>query len=220
MQDKEYYLASIPTIRHNRPDMMKSGNLDLLPAPQAHSDAQLIEIWLHGRSPHTQRAYARRYRPLLAPGQGSRSPAVTLADLQNFADSLGRSGPRQPLPHPLRVKSLLGFGHRIGYLPFDVGRALRLPAMRSRLAERILPEADVHRMLSLEPTPRNRAILLLLYASGVRVSELCGLCWRDVQPNGDGVQITVFGKGAKTRAIQLPESVAKLLDTRPRRCRR
>lgn len=33
------------------------------------------------------------------------------------------------------VKSLLAFGHRIGYLPFDIGRALRLPAVRSRLAE-------------------------------------------------------------------------------------
>jgi integrase/recombinase XerD len=50
--------------------------------------------------------------------------------------------------------------------------------------------------------------LLLLYASGVRVSEVNGLCWRDVQANGDGAQITVFGKGGKTRAIQLPASVA------------
>ena len=60
------------------------------------------------------------------------------------------------------VKSLLAFGHRIGYLPFDVGRVLRLPALRDKLAERILPEADVHRMLSLEPKERNRAILTLL----------------------------------------------------------
>jgi integrase/recombinase XerD len=96
-------------------------------------------------------------------------------------------------------------------LPFDVGRALRLPAVRGRLAERILPEADVHRILSLETNQRNRALLLLLYASGVRVSEACGLCWRDVRPNGDGVQITVFGKGGKTRAIQLPATVAQVL---------
>jgi integrase/recombinase XerD len=53
--------------------------------------------------------------------------------------------------------------------------------------------------------------LLLLYASGVRVSEVGGLYWRDVQANGDGAQITVFGKGGKTRAIQLPASVATTL---------
>jgi len=86
-----------------------------------------------------------------------------------------------------------------------------LPAVRNRLAERILPEADLHRILSLESNPRNRAILTLLYASGIRVSELCGLCWRDVQPNGDGGQITVFGKGGVTRSVQVPASVWKLV---------
>ena len=73
--------------------------------------------------------------------------------------------------------------HRTRYLPYDVGHALRLPAVRSRLAERILPEADLHRVLSLETNPRNRAILTLLYASGMRVSEVCSLCWRDLRPN-------------------------------------
>jgi len=92
-----------------------------------------------------------------------------------------------------------------------VGRVLRLPPLRNRLAERILPEADLHRILSLEPKPRDRAMLILLYASGIRVSELCGLSWRDLQANGDGGQVTVFGKGGVTRAIQLPASVWKLL---------
>ncbi len=181
------------------------------PAPQqAHSDAQLIDIWLHGRSPHTQRAYtADVARFCVATGKPLAS--ATLADLQEFADSLGGLAPATCYRILSAVKSLLAFGHRIGYLRFDIGRALRLPALRSRLAERILPEADVHRILSLEPNPRNRALLLLLYASGVRVSEVCGLCWRDVQANGDGAQITVFGKGGKTRAVQLPSSVAALL---------
>jgi integrase/recombinase XerD len=110
------------------------------------------------------------------------------------------------------VKSLLSFGHRIGYLAFDVGKVLRLPGVRNRLAERILAESDVHRMLSLETNGRNRTLLMLLYASAVRVSELCGLCWRDVQAHGDSGQITVWGKGEKTRAIQLPVSVWKLLE--------
>jgi integrase/recombinase XerD len=106
---------------------------------------------------------------------------------------------------------VLAFGHRIGYLPFDVGRVLRLPAVRNRLAERILPEADLQRILSLESHPRNRTILMLLYASGIRVSELCGLSWRDLQTNGEGGQITVWGKGSVTRSIQIPAPVWKLL---------
>ena len=90
--------------------------------------------------------------------------------------------------------------------------ALRLPGVRNRLADRILPETEIHRMLSLEPRERNRMLLTLLYASAVRVSELCNLCWRDVQANGEGGQITVFGKGDQTRSIQLPPSVWKNLE--------
>ena len=178
---------------------------------QASSDAQLIAIWLYGRSPHTQRAYeadVERFQQTIGKSFGH----ITLADLQPFAESLAGLAPASRYRTLSAVKSLLAFGHRLGYLRFDVGRALRIPAVRNRLAERILPEADLHRILNLEPNPRNRAILTLLYASGVRVSELCGLCWRDLQPVGDSGQITVFGKGGVTRATQLPASVWKLLN--------
>jgi integrase/recombinase XerD len=177
---------------------------------RAPDEDQLIEIWLHGRSKHTARAYRadveklreKVARPLVA---------MTLADLQQFSDSLERLAPASRYRTLSAVKSLVAFGHRIGYLPFDIGSALRLPAVRNRLAERILPEADLHRILSLEPNPRNQAILTLLYASGVRVSELCGLSWRDLQSNGEGGQITVFGKRGVTRSIQVPASVWKLV---------
>lgn len=178
--------------------------------PGAASDHQLLEIWLHGRSIHTQRAYradVERFRSRA----GKPFRQITLADLQQFADSLSDLAAASRYRTLSAIKSLLAFGHSIGYLPFDVGRALRLPAVRNRLAERILPEADLHRILSLEPNLRNRAILILLYASGVRVSELCGLSWRDVHPNGDGGQISVFAKGGVTRSIQVPASVWKVV---------
>lgn len=187
------------------------GNLE--PAGQgrdAVEDGRLIEVWLHGRSVHTQRAYRADIERFRA-WAGKPLRQIVLAGLQQFSDSLGELAPASRYRTLSAIKSLLAFGHRIGYLPFDVGRALRLPAVRNRLAERILPEAELHRMLSLEPNLRNRAILTLLYASGVRVSELCGLSWRDVQPNGDGGQITVLGKGAITRSIQVPASVWKLV---------
>jgi integrase/recombinase XerD len=105
------------------------------------------------------------------------------------------------------VKSLYGFGHRLGVLPVDVGAALRLPTQPLTLAQRILPEADVQRLLALEPNTRNRTLLRLLYAAGVRVSELCALTWRDLQERGESGQITVLGKREKSRTILLPATV-------------
>jgi integrase/recombinase XerD len=182
--------------------------------PSASCDEHLIELWLHGRSTHTQRAYRGDIERFRA-GAGKSLRAVTLAHLQQFADSLADLAPASRYRTLSAAKSLLAFGHRIGYLAFDVGRPLRLPVVRNRLAERILSDADLHRILNLEPDARNRALLLLLYASGVRVSELCGLSWRDLQANGDGGQITVLGKGGLTRAVQVPGSVWKaVLDLR------
>jgi len=168
------------------------------PPAQATSDDHLIELWLHNRSDHTQRAY----RADIARFQAH------LGALQDFADSLAGLKPSSRVRTLAAVKSLLAFGHRLGYLPFDVGRALKLPPRREGLAARILEEADVQRMLALEAHPRNRVLLRLLYASGIRVAELCALRWRDVRPRADSAgQISVWGKGAKERTILLPASV-------------
>jgi site-specific recombinase XerD len=135
-----------------------------------------------------------------------------LGDVQAFATALAAEAaaltPASQARALAAVKSLLAFGHRLGYLPFDVGGAVRLPRLRSALAERILSEADVHRLLALEPDARNRALLRLLYAGGLRVSELVALRWRDLQARdaGEG-QVTVYGKGGKTRAVLLPATV-------------
>jgi integrase/recombinase XerD len=183
-------------------------------AREATSDGQLIELWLHGRSRHTQRAYradAERFRAFVGLHLGQ----VRLADLQAFADRLAGSGmaPASRTRLLASVKSLFSFAHRLGYLPFDTARPLRTPTVRDRLNERILDEAEVQRMLALERQPRNAAILFLLYAAGLRVSELCGLKWRDVQARSDGQgQVTVLGKGSKTRAIVIPSSVKSRLD--------
>jgi integrase/recombinase XerD len=174
-------------------------------------DRELIGVWLHGQSVHTQRAY-RADVGRFCSSVGKPLADVRLLDLQRFADSLSDLAPASRYRTLSAVKSLLAFGHRTGYLALDVGRALRLPGVRNRLNERILSEADLHRMLNLEPARRNRAILTLLYASGVRVGELCGLSWRDVQANGAGGQITVWGKGSMTRSVQLPTAVWKLIE--------
>jgi integrase/recombinase XerD len=177
---------------------------------QASSDEQLLELWLHGRSRHTQRAY-RSDVGKFQRGSGKPLRQLTLGDLQDFADGLIGLENSSRYRILSSIKSLLAFGHRIGYLPFDVGRVLHLPAVRNDLAERILPETDLHRMLNLEPDERNQVLLTLLYASGARRGELAGLRWHNLQMTVLTGQITVFGKGGKTRSIQLPGSLWKKL---------
>jgi integrase/recombinase XerD len=101
-------------------------------------------------------------------------------------------------------KSLFAFSMRIGYLRFNVVAAVRAPKVMDKLAERILAESQIHTMIALTADRRNKLMLRILHGSGVRVSELCGLKWRDLQPNGDSGQLSVFGKGGKTRWIVLP----------------
>jgi len=170
------------------------------------TDGQLVELWLRNkRSRHTQLYYARHAEAfcaeLNATGRSLRTACV--ADLQSFVDGLSGSDSSRGTAAS-SIKSLLSFGHKTGYLPFDVGVAVKAPKGPSSLHERILSEADVHELIASDPSLRNRVLLRLLYASGARRSELCGLRWRDVQPRDDnGGQITVQGKGAKARAILL-----------------
>lgn len=172
----------------------------------ADDDGRVVALWLHGRPAETQRAYRRegdRFRAFV----GTPLAAVTLGDVQAYADTLGGlalSSQRRALG---AVKSLFAFAHRLGYLPFDVGRAVRVPARRDALAQRILSETEVHRLLALEPNPRNCILLRFLYASGVRVSEAVGVCCRDMTPREEGGQVTVHGKGGKTRHILLPPAI-------------
>jgi Phage integrase family len=60
------------------------------------------------------------------------------------------------------------------------------------------------RLLDKEKNPRNAALMTLIYAAGLRVSEACGLRWKDMKSRGSSGQATIFGKGGKTRAILLP----------------
>lgn len=183
----------------------------------ADTDAQLVELWLQGRSRHTGRAYRSDVERFL------RSVAkplrmISVADVMNFAAEIN-GAPTTRARTISAIKSLLSYGQRTGYLTFNVGAAIRLPKIKNTLAERILPESVVVRMLALEPDRRNHAILALLYGAGLRVSELCALKVRDLQPRDDAGQVTVFGKGGKTRAILVSATtwyeLASMIDGQP-----
>lgn len=188
----------------------------VIPA-QASSDADLVSLWLGNfHSRHTVSAYAgdvARFQRFTAGARGVHKPLrnVTVRDLQDFTISLSDLSDASTGRRLSAVKSLISFGHRIGYLPFDVGAPIKLPPVKDTLAERILFEETVSRLFWHADqqsrrgwyAKRDAAMLRLLYDAGLRISEACGLCWRDLVERDDTGQITVFGKGGKTRMIIL-----------------
>lgn len=108
------------------------------------------------------------------------------------------------------IKLFTKWAHKEGLIPTDVGGNLATPK-----AHRVLPEildvksADLA-MQSLETLAeesgeltsiRNLAMVEMLYASGARVSELCGLDLKDV--DYERQTIRVIGKGRKERVIPI-----------------
>ena len=132
---------------------------------------------------------------------------MILKDLQDFADHIDQQelvdGSKRRILSS--VKSLISFAHKLGYLAYDISRPLTLPTPKDTLAERILSNEEVRSIIDAENHPRNKLILKVLFISGIRVSELCSLCWKDLLDRSDGGQITIYGKGSKTRTVLIPE---------------
>ena len=170
---------------------------------------QLLDLWLHGKSPQSQRAYRSDIAQFLAFVNHKPLPLVTLNDVQQWANVLVDEGKSSATQNRklAAIKSLLRFGHRIGYLPYDVGNPVELPKTKNTLAERILSELEVMTMIALESSKRNQLLIRFLYITGARVSEVSGIKWRDIKAVGDRGQVTLFGKGSETRMIPIPSEL-------------
>ena len=187
---------------------------------QSELNAQLISLWLYRfKSKHTRRSYTGDVREFLTFVSDRPLNEVTYSDVQEFEESLVSRGlsPRTVNRKLHALRSLLTFGaEKVRMLPTNVGSILESMKVRDDLAQRILSEEQVFKMFALEPDERNGVLLRFLYYTGLRVSELCALRWKDLQARSerDG-QVTVFGKGGKTRVVLIADKVwGKLLELR------
>jgi integrase/recombinase XerD len=159
-------------------------------------------------------SYARDLTMLaaFAAGTGARIEALSRQDLEAFVRSLMSDG-RSPRSVARAVACYRGFYR---FLVVD-GRAKASPAddLRPPRAWKSLPRylsvEDVDRLLGQPDvsTPRglrDRALIELLYATGMRVSELIGLRPADV--NLDASYLTCTGKGDKQRIIPIGDEAA------------
>lgn len=184
--------------------------LDLDRASDLYLEQLLVERQL---SRNTVEAYGRdlaRLRRFLIDRGLERPAAVTPTHLTDYLIELAGAGlkPKSRARALVAIRGLFQFLVREGLLEGDPSENLTAPRLGRRLP-RVLGLDEVDRLLGAPEAVagprglRDRAMLALLYATGLRVSELVSLRLPDVNMNGGFVRAT--GKGRKQRLVPLGE---------------
>lgn len=170
-------------------------------------DVELFAEWLMGFLPSctpsvVEREHIRAYLALIADrGATSRTVARRIASLRRYFTWATRRGTAQNDPtvgvHTPTAKGRLP-------RPLDVDTVIALVSTED-------PAAPEWRRA------RDRAVLEILYGSGLRVSEVCGLTMQSIGSKGDSLR--VMGKGSKERVVPLGEearaAIARWVRHRP-----
>jgi integrase/recombinase XerC len=175
-------------------------------------------------SPHTVRAYLGdidsffSHIDLLGVADFSQ---LTLAHIRSWlANQQIKGGARSTLSRrAVSIRIFTKWAHRKGYLSSDVGSSLATPKGHRSLpgvltvADAALTMDALGSRVGEDDGPlalRDLAILEVLYATGARVSELCGLDFTDVDYSRNTIR--VLGKGNKERTIPIGAPAIRAVD--------
>ncbi len=174
-------------------------------------------------SAHTVRAYESdlaQFMSFLARHLSRRRPELTAADFDHahirafLGDLHKRGNSRASAARKLAAIRTFGrYLRREGEIDGDPAALVGTPKREQRLPAH-LGESEMSRLLEMPDTSdplgrRDRAILELFYASGLRLSELVGLGLEDV--NLSGRVVRVLGKGGKERIVPFNHSTEDAL---------
>lgn len=190
--------------------------------------ADLLEAWgaeltnSRRRSPHTVRAYlgcADRLLKARELGDWGAVARLEAHDLRRHlaerrAEGIGNASAARELS---ALKAFIAFARQQAGDPDPAAPRLRGPRVKKGLPRPVTPDeaSNLAELVGESATAdwigaRDRAVLLLLYGSGLRIAEALSLKGRDV-PLGDVLQVT--GKGGKQRMVPvLPITRAAVAD--------
>lgn len=174
-------------------------------------------------TPHTVRAYLGDIADLLDHADRLGLDDVADLDLRSLRSWLARQQSQGLSRTTLARRAtaarvFTGWLARTGRAPSDVGSALGSPKPHRTLPE-VLRVEEVRELIAAavdhadDATPigiRDVALLELLYATGMRVGELCGIDIDDLDRDRDVVR--VFGKGRKERTVPFGRPARRALD--------
>lgn len=176
----------------------------------------LIEQWRahladnRRRSPHTVRAYVAAAERLTTANALESWDAISRTEahaLRTFlaarrADGLGNASTARELS---ALKAFIAFARQQSGDPDPAAPRLRGPRLKKGLPRPVTPDEAINLADMIDGNAasdwigaRDRAVLLLMYGSGLRIAEALSLAGRDV-PLGEALQVT--GKGGKQRMV-------------------
>ncbi len=188
--------------------------------PPLPIEVEDLLMWLtaeRGRAPGTISAYRRDLRTYLAwlRERGRMLEDVAEGDLVEYVAALRARGlaPASVARAVVPVRSLHRFLADEGRTATDPGAHVELPKVPRGLPK-ALSEEEVGRLLDAPvgdgpAVLRDRAMLEVLYGTGVRVSELVGLSLGDLDL--DAALLRAFGKGSKERIVPVGAPAVRAL---------
>lgn len=173
-----------------------------------------------GRSEHTLRAYLGDLRALAAFLDETGVPSladVRLVDLRSWLGSQQGAARSTVSRRAASAKTFFRWAARNGTIPQDPALRLAAPGKDKHLPD-VLRQPQAGELMELAAVAsddddpvraRNRAMIELLYASGIRVGELTGLDLDDLDLQAGTA--TVLGKGDKQRVVPFGDPAAQAL---------
>lgn len=173
----------------------------------ADSDQKLVDLFIATkRSANTQTQYSHSIS-MLASFTAKPLGAITLQDAVNYHEWLkGQYSSAHSVKLHINVaKALCAFGVKLNYLRTNVFAVIKPDATPEVTHKRILTEEETLKLIDAPARTRDKLLLRLIYAAGLRVGEVCALVWGDLLLSG--VLHIRQGKGQKERFVTLSDSM-------------
>lgn len=203
------------------------------------SDNMLIDLFLVERADSSKKVYVRilvefeKYvKETFSVNSLSEVTVVHISGykqaLLNYKKKNGKSLSLSTVSQRMNIVSgLYSFGKEVGYFKYNPVKAVKKPKFDNRNAHKFMTEKETTlvlkslRQTSQDPLIRDRNFIIgaLLLYTGMRISELCALSWRDfyIDPR-NRIGIKVKGKGSKWRNIKIRKELWFYISQYRRKC--
>jgi len=162
------------------------------------------ELKLRGYSPKTIEAYLKYNKEFALFTSERPASQITIDEVKSYLAHLISEREASARTVNLARSALLFFFNEVHNKGFT---NIKTPKIKASLPT-VLTKEEVKRLLECAGNEKSRLIMMTLYSSGLRVSELTKLKWKDLELD-DKIAWVRSGKGSKDRMIILSDLLSK-----------